>query len=624
MRFAPFGTLHQAAEIFYALASFAKKTRKLLENDVRIRNMELFWNFLSLLGGLAMFLFGMNVMGEGLERRAGEGLKAMLGKMTNGRFRGFLLGAAVTAAIQSSSALTVMVVGFVNSGIMTLRQSIGVIMGANIGTTLTSWLLSLTGIEGGSFLVQLFKPTSFVPILAVFGVWFFVFSKKDQRRSTGQILLGFTVLIYGMERMSGAVAPLAELPAFGRLFLLFQNPVLGVLVGALLTAIIQSSSASVGILQALCVTGQLRFAAAIPIIMGQNIGTCATSMLSSVGASKNAKRAALVHLYFNLIGTVLLLGGFYLANLLWRFSFMEQTVTAFDIAAIHTLFNIASTVLLFPFARGLERLVEASVRERDGGQSTDRPLLDRRLLAAPSVAIEGSRRVTKEMAELAMKNAKEALGLIDRFRVGVSEEIVETEARVDRMEDEIGTYLLALGSRDVGEDDGAMASGLLRMIGDIERISDHAVKLAGAAKELFEKQLSLPEAEQSELGIIRSALDEMLEITSECFLRERTVGAMRVSPLRERIDELQQEIRIHHIDRMRKGEGEMVTGFILSDILNEMERISDHCANVVGCVAELSEKRMRIHAYLQDMRADGAGKDAGWKEIYRKKYALMS
>ena len=438
----------------------------------------------------------------------------------------------------------------------------------------------------------------------------------------GQILLGFTVLIYGMERMSEAVAPMAELPAFGRLFLLFQNPVLGVLVGALLTAIIQSSSASVGILQALCVTGQLRFAAAIPIIMGQNIGTCATSMLSSVGASKNAKRAALVHLYFNLIGTVLLLGGFYLSDLLLQFPFMEQSVTAFDIAGIHTLFNIASTALLFPFAKGLERLVEASVRERAVGRSEDRPILDRRLLAAPTVAIEESRRVTKEMARSALQNVEAALGLVGQYQEAVLSGILKTEEWVDRMEDEIGTYLLALGSRDVGEDDGAMASGILRMIGDIERISDHAVKLAGAAKELFEKQLSFPESEQRELAVIRAALEEMLGITSECFLRDKSVGATRVSSLRERIDELQREIRTHHVDRMRRGEGDMVTGFVLSDILNELERISDHCANVMGCMAELSERRMRIHAYLQDVRADGVARDTTWERIYRKKYAL--
>lgn len=575
--------------------------------------MELFWNFLALLGGLAMFLFGMSVMGEGLERRAGERLKGMLGRMTAGRLRGLLLGVAVTAAIQSSSAVTVMVIGFVNSGVMTLRQSIGVIMGANVGTTVTSWLLSLTGIESSNPLIRLLKPSTFVALLGILGVWMYVFSKREHRRAVGEILLGFTVLIYGMEKMSDAVAPLADLPAFGDTLLLFQNPILGVLAGAILTAVIQSSSASVGILQALSVTGRVTYATAIPLIMGQNIGTCATSLLSSVGARKNAKRAALVHLYFNLIGTVVLLGGFYLSDLLFALPFMEQTVSPVAIAVVHTLFNLLSTLLLYPFARALERLVIATVREGDGEGTPRPPLLDQRLLTAPSVAVAHSREVTERMAKSAFDNVRCALGMLFIYKEETMAELEEGESEVDRMEDEIGKYLVALGSKDVSSSDGALAGGLLRIIGDLERISDHAVRIGRSARELFEKRLALSGEDRCEVEVLIEALRELLEHTSECLAGGDPLSAVCVESLGAQVDALQGEIRIRHIERMRQSGGEMVTGFILADLLSEMERISDHCINLAACIADIAEGR--THAEPRDDLPLLRG-------FYREKYAL--
>ena len=584
--------------------------------------MDWIWNFLALLGGLGMFLFGMNVMGEGLEKRAGDRLRTMLEKMTAGRLRGFLLGAAVTAAIQSSSAVTVMVIGFVNSGIMTLRQSVGVIMGANVGTTITSWLLSLTGIEGGGFWLRMLKPASFVPILAVLGVWLYVFSKQDRKRSLGLILLGFTVLIYGMEKMSDAVAPLAELPAFGETLLFFQNPILGVLTGAVLTAILQSSSASVGILQALSGTGNLNYAIAIPIIMGQNIGTCATSLISSVGASPNAKRAAFVHLYFNLIGTVIQLGGFFLARLLFSMPFLSDPVMPVTIAVIHTAFNLLSTLILLPFTKGLEMLVVRTVKVRAESDVAPAPLLDKRLMTAPTVAVAHSREVTEEMAKKAFENVRIATGLLSIYKEEKAGALERNELTVDRMEDEIGTYLVTLGSKNVNSDDGAVASGLLRIIGDLERISDHAVKIGASAKELIDKKIALGESDRTELKVLIEALHEIVDLTGQCFVDGSLSAAERIEPICERVDALQKEIRIRHIDRMRESGGEMVTGFVLSDLLNEIERIADHCANVSGCVIEIAEKRMRIHAYFRRVRAGNAGMTQKWRDFYQRKYSL--
>jgi phosphate:Na+ symporter len=603
----------------YASAQNSANCKKIQEG---FEGMDWFLNFLTLFGGLGMFLFGMHVMGEGLEKRAGDRLRTLLEKMTAGRFRGLLLGAAVTAAIQSSSAVTVMVIGFVNSGIMTLRQSVGVIMGANVGTTITSWILSLTGIEGGGFLIRMLKPSSFVPVFAIIGVWLYVFSKRDRKRSLGQILLGFTVLIYGMEKMSDSVAPLAELPAFGEVLLLFQNPILGVLAGAALTAVLQSSSASIGILQALSGTGNLNYAIAVPVIMGQNIGTCVTSLISSVGANRNAKRAAFIHLYFNIIGTVIQLGSFSVARLIFSMPFLVNPVTPASIAVIHTIFNLLSTLILLPFSKGLEKVVVRTVRGSAESDADPEPLLDKRLLTAPTIAVAHSREVTVAMAGKAFANVKIAIGMLSIYKEENASALERNELAVDRMEDEIGTYLVRLGSKNVNSDDGALASGLLRIIGDLERISDHAVKIGLSAKELFDKKLSLPTEDQREMGILIGALEEIAELTCQCFAEGDLSAAERVEPICERIDLLQKEIRIRHINRMRESGGVMAVGFVLSDLLNEIERIADHCVNVSGCVIEIAEKRMRIHAYLRRVRSKSDGRIQKWRDFYEKKYSL--
>ena len=580
--------------------------------------MELFWNLLSLLGGLALFLFGMNLLGQGLEKRAGNRLKGLLGRLTAGRFRALLLGTAVTALIQSSSAVTVMAVGFVNSGLMSLSQVIGIIMGANLGTTATSWLISLTQLEGDGFLLRLLKPSSFTPILASVGIILYLFPKRDSRRSTGGILLGFAVLMFGMETMSEAVKPLASLPAFSEVLLWFQNPLLGILAGALLTAILQSSSASMGILQALSSAGSLTVGAAIPIVMGQNIGTCVTALLASIGTNRNAKRAAMIHLYFNLIGTVILLAAFSLLRWLGMLAYAENAITAVGIAVVHTLFNLLCTLLLFPFARWLEWLAVRTVpdKKEDNGEV----MLDRRLLASPALAVARSRTVSEELASLAVQNARQAFLLLQKYDGVSKRQIEEREACIDHTEDEIGNYLISIGSRNVSEDDSVEITALLHLIGDFERISDHALNLAEAAEQLSASQLSA-EA-RSDLQTLTAALDEILTLSLQAFCMRDREAAWHVEPLEEVIDDLKERARTRSIERLRQSMCDLDAGLLLSDVLNDLERIADHCSNVALVMLSSSEQDLRVNTYLDRVRQNASNTFRSLYERYRLQFRI--
>ncbi|MBQ8440064.1 MAG: Na/Pi cotransporter family protein [Clostridia bacterium] len=583
--------------------------------------MEWLGNILTLVSGLSLFLFGMQLMGEGLEKRAGKKLKSLLGRLTSNRFYGLLLGLGVTALIQSSSAVTVMTVGFVNSGLMTLRQSVGIIMGANIGTTVTAWLISLTRMEGGGLILQLFKPATFTPVLSVIGVICYLFSKRDSRRYTGLILLGFSVLMFGMDTMSDAMDPLADMPAFQRIFLLFSNPLLGILTGAVLTAILQSSSASVGILQALSVTGSLTVGGAVPIVMGQNIGTCVTSLISSVGAEKNAKRTAMVHLYFNLLGTLILMIPYFWISAGTDWIFLQNAASAADIALIHTLFNVLSTVILFPMAGLLERLAILTVRHGNAESHEEGAFLDQRLLASPTLAVERSRSVTEKMAEMAFENTSVALSLFSSFEVKKFHTVEEKEARVDRFEDEIGGYLLAVGSKNLGTEDSREVSEMLHLIGDFERISDHAVNLAQKAKSLSEGESSLPEEGFSEIKVLFGAVEEIMRLSGQALREKNLELASRVEPLEEVIDSLRMQIHANHVERLQQGNCDLASGLILADLLTDLERIADHCSNIAGHLLTMANHQP-IHAYLQYVRTSGQEAFTKWYEYYRKEYAI--
>lgn len=588
--------------------------------------MDIF-GILTMIGGLALFLFGMNTMGDGLSKVSGGRLERILEKLTNNPVKAVLVGAGVTAVIQSSSATTVMVVGFVNSGIMKLSQAVGIIMGANVGTTVTSWILSLSGIESNSFFVQLLKPSSFSPVLAVIGVAFIMFSKKEKRRDIGLILIGFAVLMFGMDTMSGAVKPLAEVPEFTSILTMFSNPLLGMLAGTLLTAVIQSSSASVGILQALCVTGSVSYGAAIPIIMGQNIGTCITAMLSGIGANKNAKRAALVHLYFNIIGTVLFLIGFYAVNAVVSFEFMNQAAPAAGIAMVHSLFNIGATLVLMPFSKGLEKLAYLTVRDEISEKTmtdADRQLkmLDVRFLETPGLALQQCRHVSVSMAKMAQKALVDAMELLQEYDEKKAEDIIAMEDTVDRFEDELGSYLVKVGSRDLSEKDSHTLNVLLHCIGDFERISDHAVNLVDASKEMLKKQLQFSNRATEELAVYSDAVRDILNMTVGVFESEDRNLAGLVEPMEEVVDELNLEIKRRHIKRLRKGKCTIELGFILSDITNNYERVSDHCSNIAVCVLQGSEDGFDPHEYLGHIRESGNIDFKGKVMAYREKYRL--
>lgn len=554
--------------------------------------MDIF-NVLALIGGLCLFLFGMNIMGESLERRAGSGLRSILSKLTQNRFAGLLTGLAVTAVIQSSSATTVMVVGFVNSGLMTLSQSIYVIMGANIGTTVTAWILSLAGIGSDNLFVSLLKPSSFTPVLALIGIVLYMFFKSDRKKDTGLILLGFATLMYGMESMSASVSGLADIPEFRELFLMFTNPLLGVLVGAALTAIIQSSSASVGILQALAMTGQVTYGAAIPIIMGQNIGTCVTAMISSVGTNKNARRAALVHLCFNIIGTAILLAVFWIVKAAFAPTLLGEAASLLGIAVVHTLFNLLCTSMLMPAGGLLEKLVCRLVP--DDGEDKKFSGIDERLLTTPSLALQQSREMAVDMANTAVKALGDALVSVTDYSEATATEIRAFESDCDRYEDILGSFLVKLSSQKLSAIESEEAAALLKLIGDYERISDHAVNILESAEELHQKNLSLSGDALREYGIISAALANVLDISLRSFINDDAMLAFDAEPLEQVIDRLKEDMRTRHIMRMQRGECSIEVGFIWSDLLTNIERTSDHCSNIAACVIDIAHHNLDLH-----------------------------
>ncbi len=574
----------------------------------------------TLFGGLAFFLFGMNFMGDSLEKLSGGKLERILEKLTNNTIKGVLLGAGVTCIIQSSSATTVMAVGFVNSGIMKLSQAIGIIMGANVGTTITAWILSLTGIQGDSFFLKLLKPESFSPIIAVIGIILIMLCKEGKKRDIGNILIGFAILMFGMETMSNAVQPLAEIPEFANFLTMFENPLFGVIAGAVLTAIIQSSSASVGILQALTVTGAISFASAIPIIMGQNIGTCATALISCIGANKNAKRTALVHLYFNIIGTIVWLSVFYTLNAIFHFEFIDQTVTPADIALVHSLFNVASTALLLPFAKQLGKLATLSIPDK--GDEDDMPFIDERFLNTPSFAVEQCKNMTNKMAELSKKNLFLAMSQIGNYSQKDDAEITENENKIDMYEDVLGTYLVKLSSKSLTIKDSNEISKILHAIGDIERIGDHAVNILDVAKEMDEKKLSFSEKAQEEINILSEAIKEIVTKTMDSFENSDVETAHKVEPLEEVIDELKAELKVRHIRRLREGRCTIELGFILQDLITNYERISDHCSNIAVCVIEIDKAAFDTHEYLHEIKTGSDTDFVKYFNEYENKYVL--
>lgn len=580
--------------------------------------MDIF-NLLTMIGGLSLFLFGMSLMGQALERRAGSKLRSLLDQMTGKPIIGFLTGLGVTAIIQSSSATTVMVVGFVNSGLMTLRQAINVIMGANVGTTVTAWLLSMSDISGSNLFLQLLKPTSFTPVLALIGIILYMFCKNTKKKDTGMILLGFATLMFGMETMSGAVSGLSQVPAFTNLFLAFKNPVLGVLAGAVLTGIIQSSSASVGILQALASTGAVSYAAAIPIIMGQNIGTTVTALLSSIGTNKNARRAAIVHLMFNVIGVVVLLIVFCIVRAVFAPALLDESATRSGIAIAHSAFNVLCTAILLPAGGLLEKLAIRIVPDNDAKEQTVE--LDERLLASPSLALQRSRTVASEMAQCAVQALKDSLSEMTQYSPELADKIRQAEDRCDHYEDILGTYLVKLSAKRMGVQESEVATALLKSIGDFERISDHAVNVLEAAEELHTKGLSFSESAQAEFRVLSDAVSEILDLSLRCFEQSDVNVAAQVEPLEQVIDTLKERIRTRHILRMQQGTCSIEAGFILSDLITNLERTSDHCSNIAGCVIDAARHNLNLHETLRETRLDDPNFQPAF-QAYAQKYAL--
>ena len=582
-----------------------------------------FFDILAMAGGLALFLYGMNSMGDGLAKLSGGKLEKILEKLTSKRIMAVLLGAGVTAVIQSSSATTVMVVGFVNSGIMKLNQAIGIIMGANVGTTITSWILSLTGLEGDSFFVKMLKPSSFTPILALIGVAFLLFSKKEKKKDLGTIFLGFAVLMFGMQSMSDAVSGLQEVEGFRNILLMFSNPILGMIAGAVLTAVIQSSSASVGILQALCATGAVTYGTALPIIMGQNIGTCITAVISSIGTSKNAKRAAAVHLSFNVIGTFLFMIVFYTINAFFPFEFLENIAGELGIAVIHTAFNIIATLVLFPSAGLLEKLACHIVPDsKEVEKENEFELLDERFLDRPGFAIAQATTVTSNMAQLSKATLLKASELVFNYSEETFNEVCELEDIVDQYEDKLGTYLVKLSNHYLNHKDSQTLSVLLHSIGDFERISDHAVNIAHSAKEMHEKGLCFSDKAIEELTVFSKAIDDIMNNTVEVFTESDLEKAKKIEPLEEAIDYINGEIKKRHIKRLRKGKCTIELGFILSDITTSFERISDHCSNIAVCILQIHENVFDTHEYLDVMKAKDNTDFTEAVKQYRLLYAL--
>ena len=575
---------------------------------------------LNMIGGLCLFLFGMNLMGQALEKRAGGKMRTLLGKMTGRKMIGFLTGLGITAVIQSSSATTVMVVGFVNSGLLTLRQAINVIMGANVGTTVTAWLLSLGGISSGALWVKLLKPSSFTPVLALIGIVLYMFCKSSKKKDTGMILLGFATLMFGMETMTGAVSGLKDVPGFQKLFLTFTNPVLGVLAGAVLTAIIQSSSASVGILQALAVTGQVSYGAAIPIIMGQNIGTCVTALLSAIGTNKNARRAAIVHLMFNIIGTVVWLSAFSLVRLLFAPALLAQPATMFGIAVAHSVFNVLCTALLLPLSGMLEKLALWIVPETKKGEEQT-TLLDERLLATPPLALERCHELVTRMAEDAGAALKASLETVKKFDPQAAWRIREDENRTDQYEDAVSTYLIRLSAEPLNQADSEETTAMLKYIGDFERIADHAVDILKSAEEMRDKEISFSPEAARELDVLMRAVEEILTLTFRAFHENDAQLASRVEPLEQVIDTLKEELRTRHILRMTKGECSAEAGFVWSDLLTSLERTADHCSNVAGCVMDIARHQLSLHDTLRREKNGDGDFDAQY-DAYAAEFSL--
>ena len=578
------------------------------------------FNIFVLLGGLAMFLYGMEVMGKSLEQTAGGKLQVILSKMTSSPLRGLLLGLAVTAVIQSSSATTVMVVGFVNSGLMDLYQAVGVIMGANVGTTVTAWLLSLTGLQGESFIIQMLSPDAWAPLLGFAGIVMFMFGKERQK-GIGQIFLGFAILMTGMDLMSNATAPLADAPWFGDLFLAFTNPILGVLVGALLTAIIQSSSASVGILQALSLsTGAVSIAAAMPIIMGQNIGTCVTALISSAGANKNARRTAMIHLYFNIIGTTVFLTVFYTLNAFFHFGFYHDQANAFNIAVIHTVFNLVTTAILLPFNKLLVKLAILTVPE--GKKPQQNTLLDERLLSTPAVAIDRARLVGGDMAEICRTSLLQAMSTTRKWDDAIADEVRRKEDAVDHYEDALGTYLVQLSGRTLSKEDNRTINTLLHTIGDFERISDHSVNLLETAEEIRDKNIRFSDEALDDLSVLEAALQDIVNRTVDAFQKHDCYAAGKIEPLEEVVDGLVREVKTRHIARLQAGTCTIEYGFVLDDLLTDYERIADHCSNIAVAMIEVADDKFDTHEYLNSIKNGGSVKFEQRYEKYRGRYTF--
>lgn len=576
------------------------------------------FSFISLLGGLALFLFGMNTMSGGLEKTAGGKLEKILKKMTDRPIKALLLGIAITATVQSSSAVTVMLVGLVNSGIMQLSQSVGVIMGSNIGTTVTAWILSLAGIESDNFFVSLLKPSNFSPIIAFIGILLVTVSKKNRSKDIGNICLGFAILMFGMEMMSDSMAPLSEMDEFREIMVMFNNPVLGLLAGIILTAIVQSSSATVGILQALSITGALSYGIAIPIIMGQNIGTCVTALISSIGVSKNAKRVAAIHVYFNLIGTAILLTGFYTANMIFDFAFADDAIAPAGIAVIHSIFNIATTAILFPFSKQLEKLARKTVKDTTGKSA----FIDERLLNSPSLAVSQSRNYTVKMGQLAIKTLLDSIKIIEKYDRKTADRITENERILDEYEDKLGTFLVKIASHDLTDEDSNTVATLLHTIGDFERIGDHAVNIMKTAKEISKKQICFSDKAREELKIATDAIKEILEITGSAFADNNILLALEVEPLEQVIDSILADIKTRHISRLTGGSCTIELGFILSDLLTNYERVSDHCSNIAVCLIQISRSVFDAHEYLNEYKTSGSKEFTDRFESYKRKYIL--
>ncbi len=586
--------------------------------------MDIF-GILTLIGGLALFLYGMNVMGAGLEKMSGGKLERVLEKLTSSPIKAVLLGAGVTALIQSSSATTVMVVGFVNSGIMKLSQAIGIIMGANVGTTITAWLLSLTGIEGGSFFMQMLKPSSFAPILAMLGIVLIMGGKSEKKKDLGGILLGFTVLMTGMDMMSGAVKPLADVPEFTNILTMFDNPLLGVIAGALLTAVIQSSSASVGILQALSVTGAFTFSSVIPIVMGQNIGTCVTAMLSAVGANKGARRTAFVHLYFNLIGTILFLILYFGGNTIIGFSFAEEVVGAAEIAMIHTIFNIFTTLALMPFTKTLEKLAYLTIPQtEDEMQVTEDvfAVLDERFLNSPAFAIEQCRMLVSQMAETTRDSFLEAMEVLSEYSEEKAEDVVRKENQVDAYNDKVGAYLTRLNSEDLSANDSLQVTSLLHCITDFERISDHAINVVESAQQMHKEGSEFSKKGKEEITIYGKAVADILKRTTEAFVANDEILAHTVEPLEEVIDELNKVVKKHHMKRLRKGKCTIEMGLMLSDLAMNYERVADHCSNIAVYMMQLKDSQLEEHSFTEQMDAKESAEFTKLYDEFSKKYEL--